>query len=94
MTPGQPLNEEALNKNIKQLWDRNLVDDVQVESVPTAGGVRLVITVAERPILRSIDYQGLKRISKTDLQDKLTTQRIRVHEASRCRSASCSGSRG
>jgi outer membrane protein insertion porin family len=80
LAPGQPLNEEALNKNIKQLWDRNLVDDVQVESVPTAGGVRLVITVTERPILRSIDYQGLKRISKTDLQDKLTTQRIRVHE--------------
>jgi outer membrane protein insertion porin family len=80
LEPGQPLNEEALNRNIKQLWERNLVDDVQVESVPTAGGVRLVITVAERPVLRSIDYQGLKRISKTDLQDKLTTQRIRVHE--------------
>lgn len=80
LAPGQPLNEEALNKNIKQLWDRNLVDDVQVESVPTAAGVRLVITVVERPILRSIDYPNLKRISKTDLQDKLTTQRIRVHE--------------
>ena len=80
LAPGQPLNEEALNKNLKQLWDRNLVDDVQVESVPTAGGVRLVITIVERPVLRSIDYQGLKRISKTDLQDKLTTQRIRVHE--------------
>jgi outer membrane protein insertion porin family len=80
LAPGQPLNEEALNKNLKQLWDRNLVDDVQVESVPTANGVRLVITITERPVLRSIDYQGLKRISKTDLQDKLTTQRIRVHE--------------
>jgi outer membrane protein insertion porin family len=80
LEPGQPLNEEALNKNLKQLWARNLVDDVQVESVPTPAGVRLVITVAERPILRSIDYQGLKRISKTDLQDKLTTQRIRVRE--------------
>ncbi|MFL6237013.1 MAG: outer membrane protein assembly factor BamA [Thermoanaerobaculia bacterium] len=80
LEPGQPLNEEALNRNIKQLWERNLVDDVQVESVPTPAGVRLVITVAERPILRSIDYQGLKRISKTDLQDKLTTQRIRVRE--------------
>ncbi|HEX4495893.1 MAG TPA: outer membrane protein assembly factor BamA [Thermoanaerobaculia bacterium] len=80
LAPGQPLNEEALNKNLKQLWDRNLVDDVQVESVPTANGVRLVITVVERPTLRSIDYQGLKQISKTDLQDKLTTQHIRVHE--------------
>lgn len=80
LEPGQPLNEEALNQNIKKLWDRNLVDDIQVESVPTAAGVRLVITVAERPVLRSIDYEGLKRISKTDLQDKLTTQRIRVRE--------------
>ena len=78
--PGQPLDEEALNRNLKKLWERNLVDDVQVESVPTAAGVRLVVTVVERPILRSIDYQGLKRISKTDLQDKLTTQRVRVHE--------------
>jgi outer membrane protein insertion porin family len=80
LEPGQPLDEEALNRNIKQLWDRNLVDDVTVESVPTPAGVRLVITVVERPILRSIEYEGVKRISKTDLQDKLTTQRIRVHE--------------
>ena len=67
--PGQPLDEDALNRNIKKLWDRNLVDDIQVESVPTAAGVRLVVTVAARPVLRSIDYQGLKRISKTDLQE-------------------------
>ena len=78
--PGQPLDEEALNRNIKQLWDRGLVDDVSVESVPTPAGVRLVITVVERPILRAIEYEGLKRISKTDLQDKLTTQRVRVTE--------------
>ena len=77
---GKPLDEEALNRNVKQLWDRNLVDDISVESVPTPAGVKLVITVAERPVLRSIEYEGLKRISKTDLQDKMTTQRIRVHE--------------
>lgn len=78
--PGQALNEETLNRNIKQLWDRGLVDDVAVESIPTPAGVRLVITVQERPTLRSIEYEGLKRISKTDLQDKLTTQRVRVRE--------------
>jgi len=80
LQPGQPLDENALNRNVKQLWDRNLVDNVEVESVPTPAGVRLVITVVERPILKSIDYEGLKRISKTDLQDKMTTQRIRVRE--------------
>jgi outer membrane protein insertion porin family len=80
LEPGQPLNEEALNQNLKQLWDRGFVDDIAVESLPTSAGVRLVITVSERPVLRSIEYEGLKRISKTDLQDKMTTQRVRVRE--------------
>ncbi|HSS51337.1 MAG TPA: POTRA domain-containing protein, partial [Thermoanaerobaculia bacterium] len=53
--PGQPLDEDALNRNIKQLWDRSLVDNVEVESVPTPAGVRLVVTVSERPLLKSID---------------------------------------
>jgi outer membrane protein insertion porin family len=78
--PGQPLDEDALNRNVKQLWDRNLVDNVEVESVPTPAGVRLVITVVERPLLKSVDYDALKRLSKTDIQDKMTTQRIHVRE--------------
>jgi outer membrane protein insertion porin family len=77
---GQVLDEERLNKSIKSLWDRGLVDDVKVDSTPVAGGVKLTITVQERPILRSIDYEGLKRLSKTDVQDKIATQRIKVHE--------------
>jgi outer membrane protein insertion porin family len=77
---GQPLDEERLNRSLKTLWDRALVDDVKVDYAPVAGGVKLTITVQERPILRSIDYQGLKRLSKTDVQDKIATQRIRVRE--------------
>ena len=78
---GQPFDEDKLNENIRELWNRSLIDDIQVETNPTAdGGVNLVITIKERPILRSISYEGLKRISKTDIQDKLATQRIRIHE--------------
>ena len=82
---GQKLDEATLNQNIKELWDRSLIDDIQVESVPASSseipsGVRLTITVQERPVLRSIDYQGTKRISKTDIQDKIVTQHIRVRE--------------
>ncbi len=77
---GQPLDEEALNRHIKELWARNLVDDVEVESFPTPKGVRLRITISERPIVHSIDYAGLKRITTTDLQDKMSSRRIRVRE--------------
>jgi outer membrane protein insertion porin family len=77
---GQPLDEERLNKAIKSLWDRGLVDDLKIDSTPVAAGVKLTITVQERPILKSIDYEGLKRLSKTDVQDKISTQRIKVRE--------------
>jgi outer membrane protein insertion porin family len=77
---GQSLDEERLNKAIKSLWDRGLVDDLKIDTSPTAAGVKLTITVQERPILRSIDYEGLKRLSKTDVQDKISTQRIKVRE--------------
>ncbi len=84
---GQPLREEQLNENIKKLWARGLVDDIRIESEPVAGGaptpgnaVRLIITVKERPLLRSLDYQGLKRLSRTDIQDKISSLRIQVRE--------------
>ncbi len=78
--PGQTLDEVKLNENLQQLWDRGLVDDIEVEAVPAGQAVKLVITIQERPVLRSIDYEGLKRISKTDIQDKLSGQRIRARE--------------
>jgi outer membrane protein insertion porin family len=83
LEPGQTLDEVQLNNNLQELWGRSLVDDIEVEALPsgTSGqAVKLVITVQERPVLRSIDYQGLKRISKTDIQDKLSGQRIRARE--------------
>jgi outer membrane protein insertion porin family len=81
LQPGQPLDREALDRNVKELWQRGLVDDVEIESFPTPAGLRLRITIAERPILRSIDYEGLKRVAKTDLQDRMTGQRIRARES-------------
>jgi outer membrane protein insertion porin family len=81
---GQTLSKEQLNAHLRELWDRGLVDDIEIEALPSEGGnpqaVKLVVTVQERPVLRSIDYEGLKRISKTDIQDKLSGQRIRVRE--------------
>ena len=77
---GEPLDQEKLNANIQQLWDRGLVDDLSIDAAPQGQGVKLTISVQERPVLRSIDYQGLKRLSRTDVQDKISSRHIRVHE--------------
>jgi outer membrane protein insertion porin family len=77
---GKPLDAEELNRNIQGLWQRQLIDDVKVESVPEAGGVRVIVDIDERPILRSIDYKGLKKISQTDIRDRIITERLGVRE--------------
>ncbi|MGH9361011.1 MAG: POTRA domain-containing protein, partial [Thermoanaerobaculia bacterium] len=78
---GQPLDLERLDRNIKALWDRNLIDDIEVNAQPTeTGGARLVVRIVERPIIRSVDYQGMKRISRNDLLDDISSKGIRLRE--------------
>src|ERR1044071_7591730 len=52
LEPGQTLDEVKLNNNLQELWGRSLVDDIEVEATPSGSagaGVKLVITVQERP---------------------------------------------
>ena len=82
VAPGQTLRQGSLNSRLKGLWERELVDDVTIRYQPDSGGVRLFIDVVERPILRSVDYQGLKKLNKSDVQDKIVDERIAVREGS------------
>ena len=74
------LDLEELNRRIKTLWDRELIDDIQIEAEQVAGGVSLTINVVERPILMSINYVGLKRISRSDINEQIDRERIAVYE--------------
>ncbi|MDY7094650.1 MAG: outer membrane protein assembly factor BamA [Acidobacteriota bacterium] len=77
---GQPLDQGQLNQNLKQLWDTRLIDDVQVEAEAQGDGVKLIVTVSERPVMRSIDYVGLKRVNRSDIEEKIGAERIQVYE--------------
>jgi outer membrane protein insertion porin family len=77
---GAPLDRAALDRRVKELWERKLVDDVRVEALAEGDGVRLVVTVVERPVLRSIDYEGLKGISRTDVNERIAKEQIDVRE--------------
>lgn len=80
LEPGRILDLDSLNARIKNLWDRQLVEDVRVRYETAPGGVKLFIEVEERPILRSIDYVGLDKISRNDIRDKIVEDRIVVRE--------------
>ncbi len=77
---GGSYDAAALNQSVHELWDRNLINDIKVEAERSADGVALVIEITERPTLRSIEYQGIKRLSRTDINEEITRNQVRVRE--------------
>jgi len=77
---GRPFDEAKLNRDLHALWERRLVDDIRVDRETLPDGIKLVVTVVERPILRSVDYQGLKRLSRTDINERIAKDQIDVRE--------------
>jgi len=78
---GGTLDETELNAKIQSLWSRQLVDDVTVEAFADGTDrVRLVVTVRERPMLLSIEYKELKRVSRSDITDRILSDNINVLE--------------
>jgi outer membrane protein insertion porin family len=77
---GQPFDPVALDKNLHALWDRHLLDDIAVEASPSAAGVHLLLRISERPVLRSVQYEGLKKLGHTDIQDRMDREQIRLRE--------------
>lgn len=77
---GKPYDAASLNAKIHDLWQKKLIDDIAVEASAVDDGVLLVIAVKERSILRSIEYVGLKRVSRTDIADRIARENVRVRE--------------
>jgi outer membrane protein insertion porin family len=77
---GARLDWQRLDGAIRELWDRQLIEDISVEATPVEGGAALKISLIERPILVGIEYQGLKRVSRNDISDRIIKDRIRVRE--------------
>lgn len=83
--PGRSFSRAELDRNIKRLWDRELIDDISVEAVPAESsehgrGIRLVVRIEERLRVASVRYEGLKRISDSDLRERLAAERIDLRE--------------
>ncbi|MEM1249713.1 MAG: hypothetical protein AAGK22_25280 [Acidobacteriota bacterium] len=77
---GQTWDPRVVNREIKDLWTRQLVDDVRVQAEPQGEGVKVIITITERPTLVSLDYQGLDKIKRNDIGDAIDKERVELYE--------------
>jgi len=72
---GEPLSLETIRKDIRAIYGMGgYFENVQVESEPTAGGVRLIFRVTEKPIISEITIKGNKELEEGKIRDVLQTR--------------------
>jgi outer membrane protein insertion porin family len=77
---GDPYDPEKIRSNFQALWDVGLLENVSVEAERDPGGVTLVVTIEERPTISAIEYSGNKKVSTSDIRDKLKEEKIEVKQ--------------
>ncbi len=75
--PGDPYSEEALHRDFIALWNTNRFDDIRLESEPGEhGGVIVRFVLTERPVIRTITYEGNKSVSTSEILDRFKERKV------------------
>ena len=76
---GDPYNEDALRRDFQALWNTQYFEDVrlEVQDSPNNPNAKIVIFyVVERPIIRRIEYRGIKSITESDILDRFKDRKV------------------
>jgi outer membrane protein insertion porin family len=71
---GGRLSEATVRDDMQTLFDLGYFSDLRIFKKPTAGGIVLVIQVAEKPAITSISYAGMSEVKEDDVKDKIETK--------------------
>jgi outer membrane protein insertion porin family len=73
---GDKFDEDVLRRDFMALWNTGRFDDIKLEREPGKTGwiVRFVLT--ERPVVRSIKYEGNKSITMSEILDRYKERKV------------------
>jgi outer membrane protein insertion porin family len=75
---GDPYDPEKIRSNFSALWDAGLLENVRIEAEHSAAGVTLIVTIEERPIVKEVVFTGNKKLSTSQIRDRLKEAKIEV----------------
>ncbi len=73
---GDRYDEERLRRDFISLWNTGRFDDIRLEREPGTSGWILRWVVAERPVVRSLKYEGNKSITVSDILDRFKERKV------------------
>jgi outer membrane protein insertion porin family len=68
---GKPYVPQTLSEDIKRLYALRTFDDIQVTAEDVTDGIRLIITVVEKPAVRTLTFSGNRFIESAEISKRL-----------------------
>ncbi|MBD3368167.1 MAG: hypothetical protein GF405_08375, partial [Candidatus Eisenbacteria bacterium] len=68
---GEELRPESLREGIRRLYETGQFSDVDVYAEQAADGLRLIVTVEERPRVAGIEVEGVDDLSEDEVLEKM-----------------------
>jgi len=68
---GKPYVPQTLSEDIKRLYALRTFDDIQVLAEDVPDGIRLIITVVEKPAVRNVTFEGNRYIDAAEIRKRL-----------------------
>jgi outer membrane protein insertion porin family len=73
---GDVLNDDTLRRDFQTLWNTGRFDDIRLETEPGATGVIVRFVVTERPVIRTIKYEGAKSVTVSEILDRFKERKV------------------
>src|SRR5229473_6908672 len=73
---GDRYDEEALHRDFMALWNTGRFDDIRIEREAGKVGWIIRFVVVERPVIRSIKYEGNKSVTISEILDRFKERKV------------------
>ena len=71
---GQPYYPQSGRDDIKRLYETGYFSDISIDIKEEADGLRVIFKVEERPTIKEVQLNGVRRVSRRTLKRKLRTK--------------------
>jgi outer membrane protein insertion porin family len=68
---GQPYSDEIVEQDIRTLYSLGVIRNVRIFAEPEGNGVKVIVAVQTRPVVREIEIDGASRISAKRLRKEI-----------------------
>lgn len=76
--PNDFLDRALLRRDFRTVWETGYFDDVWIELEDGDRGKIVIFWVQERPMIRSIEYEGLKSATQTEVLEKYQEEKVGI----------------